>query len=478
MGYFIKRKLLGGSLLVLVVSALVIINPIYAELSNENYLETRIDDYISTSIKNLNIPAATVAISKGDSIIYHSSFGEDIKDNSRFFIGSISKTFTGLAIAQLVEDDLIDLDKPVSYYIEEFSVSDEIKVKHLLHHVSGMVETEYNSFGALDPNATFLDLIHDMSGMSLSYPPGETFAYFNPNYSLLGLVIERVTGLSYEEYMQNHIFDQLGLNNSSLEDDIEIEGHLSFFGFPVRRAETFNRYDLPGGFISASSYDLLLFLDAIRKRDPSTGLSEQGFDRFLSVYPEEGFYSMGLMHYPLGNTTAIHHGGSLPGFLANAIILPEEDISIAILLNKNHLLFATLFQPSFSEGIINILTNSPPPTLFKFYWLYRALFILMIIVIILNLKNFLQMICSDRFISKNQRFKSIVVNLFIILVIITLVPLIGSNVFPQRGFDLNLVFLLMPDFTVFLFVGLLSHVIKVLTHVYFIASNRIKKINY
>lgn len=464
------------SIIFLFVLTLLVPNSAHAVSIVEHPKTQVLDEYIDRTLRSLNIPAASIMISQGRNLIYHRSFGENITMNARFYIGSVTKTFTGLAIAQLVDAGRIDLNHSVSTYIPEFELSEHIKVKHLLHHMSGMSESEYNSFGALDPSATFLDMVHDMNGMRLSYTPGTTFAYFNAGYSLLGLIIENVTGYSYVEYMQQHVLNPLGLNNISLTGDVEVNGHLSFFGFSVQRPERFVNYDLPGGFMSSSAKNLIAFFDAIRLRDPRLGLNEQGFETFLQVNAVNEFYSMGLMHYPLGGRPAIHHGGSLPGFVTNAIILPEEDMSIVILLNKNHLLLATTFQPDLSEGIIRILSNQEPPTRFELFWLFRALLLVVVLVIGLNVRKFIQMLKYPQQLSINQRVRSIIVNGVIVFGLALSMPWIGSVLFPQRGFDLRLAFLLMPDLISFLFIGLSMHIIEIVVHSWILSTQH--RINY
>ncbi len=84
--------------------------------------------------------------------------------------------------------------------------------------------------------------------MPLRCQPGERFAYFNPNYGLLGFIIEIVSGQDYTSYMENNIIKPLGLANTSIRGEVDTPGHASFFGFSIRRTESFPKYDLPGGF--------------------------------------------------------------------------------------------------------------------------------------------------------------------------------------------------------------------------------------
>jgi CubicO group peptidase (beta-lactamase class C family) len=370
-----------------------------------------------------------------------------------------------------VEQGKIDLDKSVSTYIKAFTVSDNITVRHLLHHVSGMTEGAYNSWEALPPDAEFSDLVRDMNNMSLTNTPGEQFAYFNPNYSLLGYIIEIVSGQSYVEYMEENIVKPLGLKNTSLTGEVDTLGHLSFFGFSTKHNEKYVKYDLPGGFMTSTAEDLILFLDAIRMKDPIIGLSPEGFQKLILTYPSDNFYSMGWMNYRLADRPAIHHGGSLPGFSANAIMLPEDEYSIAILLNKNHLTNAYMFYPDLTNGIIGILNGQEPPTRFNYFWIYRLLIILFTLTIIANIRKFIKLIMKPDEKTIKWRIRSVIINLAIPLGLLLLLPLGGRFMFAQRGMKLSLVYLLMPDFITWLFVGISVHLIVAGIHLSFIIKN-------
>jgi len=470
-------KYSGNNLFIRTISLLLVFTTLFSLVVYANpstvvlSVQEELDEYIQSTLSRLDIPGASVAISHKGDLIYSQTFGKSIEEHTRFYIGSITKSFTALAIAQLVEQGKIDLAKSVSTYIKEFTVSDDITVRHLVHHVSGMTEDGYNSWGALPPNAEFLDLVRDMNKMSLTYTPGEQFAYFNPNYSLLGYIIEIVSGQSYVEYMEENIVKPLGLKNTSFTGEVDTSGHVSFFGFSMKRNEQYIKYDLPGGFMTSTAEDLILFLDAIRMNDPIVGLSPESFEKLVLSYPSDNFYSMGWMNYNLADREAIHHGGSLPGFSANAIMLPEDDYSIAILLNKNHLLNAYMYYPDLANGIIHILMGQDAPTRFRFFWIYRLLIVLFAFTIIANVKKFIKMIMKSDDKTKRRRLKSVIINLAIALGLFLLLPLGGRLMFAQRGVKWDLVFLLMPDLVTWLLVGISVHLIEAGIHLVFIKKD-------
>lgn len=446
---------------ILLLSSVVFASPVPMETTEE-----KLDRYFQSTIAGFSIPGASVAIAHKGERIYSRAFGESIEKDTRFFIGSVSKPFTALAVAQLADQGKVDLDESVSTYVREFAVSDHITVRHLLHHVSGMTEEGYRSWGALPVDASFSDLVEDMNTMPLTTNPGTQFSYFNPNYSLLGRIIEVVSGKSYVEYMEEHVVKPLGLTHTSLTGEVDTPGHLSFFGFSMKREEAYVTYDLPAGYITSTAEDLLGFLEAIRRHDPAAGLSLDAFEQLVRPYPRDNFYSMGWMNYELAERPAIHHGGSLPGFYTNAVMLPEDEISIAILANKNHLLHASWFYRDWTDGIIRILTEQEPPSRLWLQWMYRGLGILFVLTLLANGRKLVGMLRRPQGETRKSRIGAVILNLAIALGLFLTVPMGGRLVFAQGGMQWSMVYLLLPDMITWLTVGIAVHVMTAGIHLF------------
>lgn len=186
----------------------------------------------------------------------------------------------------------------------------------------------------------------------------------------------------------------MGIKNGSLTGEVDTPGHLSFFGFSKERQEQYIKYNLPAGFMTSTAEDLILFLDAISGKDPVMGLSPEGFAKVVSPYPADNFYSMGWMNYPSNDRPAVHHGGSLPGFSSNAVMLPEDEYNIAILINKNHLLNAYIYYPELTDGIINILTDQEISSKVQFFLVYRLLLVLFVITILVKTRKFVRLMTN------------------------------------------------------------------------------------
>ena len=167
---------------------------------------------------------AVIVVDK-ENVLFSGTYGNCHSIDTPFIIGSMSKSFTALSIMQLVEEGLIDLDTPISEYMDasEWFIDekdcDRIMIRNLLNQTSGI--TTYQTFGNLSSTSSY-----------------GSHVYANANYGLLGLIIEEVSGLSYEEYVTQNIFEPLGMEHSaaSLEKSKEnglIDGYRNYFGVPV-----------------------------------------------------------------------------------------------------------------------------------------------------------------------------------------------------------------------------------------------------
>ena len=458
-----KKTLFSIATSALIIFSFLLSYSFASEASSINLsTEEKLEQYIENTANKLAIPGMTVAISHNGELIYSEAFGKDAHQDTRFYIGSTSKTFTALAVMQLVEQGKIDLDQSVSTYLHDFNVSDQITVRHLLQHTSGMTEFEYIS--SLPDDAQLSHLIEDMNQMSLTYEPGEQFSYFNPNYSLLGAIIESVSGQSYVEYIEDHIIQPLGLQNTSLIGEVDINGHLSFFGFSIKRTEPHIQYDLPAGFITSTAEDVVRFLEAIQIKDPVVGVSPEGIKEMKS---SDFFYGMGLMISEIAGRPAVFHGGALPGYTSDAVILTEDGYSIAYLINKNHLLNGFIFNPAITKGIVSILTEQEPPSSVNYFWIYRLLIVLFAATIVYNTIKIVKMISRPEEKSAKQRLTAAIVNLVIPIATIIAIPIITGMIM-QRGMTWELAFLLMPDMIAWLFIALAIHIIQSVIHFVFI----------
>ncbi|MDG5789799.1 serine hydrolase [Evansella sp. AB-P1] len=460
----LRKLLFSRVFFILLLISITLTTPFKANESPiSNNKNEKLDSYIQKTVNKLVIPGLSIAISYEGELVYSQVFGEDINKQTQFYIGSTTKPFTSLAIMQLMERGQIKLDEKVSTYLPAFTVSEKITVRHLLQHTSGMSESEYIS--KLPPYAHFSDLIEDMNQLELSNEPGDAFFYFNPNYSLLGAIIESVSGYTYPDYIKEHIIDTLQLNHTSLSGEVDTPGHVSFFGIPIKRTEPFKNYDLPAGYITSTAEDIVTFLDAFAYGKTELGISQESVSQMMTG--NSANYGMGWIVSNVGGTQAVHHGGSLPGYSSEAIILNEEGYNISYLINKNHLINGMVFYPDLTDGIISILMDRDPVSKANYYWIVRVLLVLFVATLLYNVYNAAKMIKQRNDITMKQRIKGSILNTTIPLTVILLIPILSPYIL-GRGMTWELAFLVSPDLIAWLFLGVGVHLVEAAIHIGFI----------
>lgn len=233
----------------------------------------KLDNFLKKTVESYNIPGLAVAVVDDKGVIFMSGYGESslgvsITPNTPFLLGSTTKMFTALAIMQLVEMGKVELDSALKKYLPEFRLAspdyeNAITIRHLLNQTSGMSDAgmPYVSLGenSLDDELILLRKCKPVSA------PGTEYSYFNANYRLLGLVIEKVSGMKYREFIYSEIFKPLAMT-SSFAGPVGVKdlatGHGEIFGFPFRREQKYRAGALPSGFVVSSVSDIASLLIA------------------------------------------------------------------------------------------------------------------------------------------------------------------------------------------------------------------------
>ncbi len=336
------------------------------------------DTFIENQMQRHNLPGAAVAVTQGDAIVYMKGFGQAAKGQAMtadtpMYIGSLSKSFTALAIMQLHEQGKLDIDMPVRTYLPEFEIADgeameTITIRNLLNHASGLSDFSYIPQHGHD--VSIMDGIGEMGAAELSAPIGTTFQYFNTNYAILGAVIEKVSGMPYGEYIEKNIYAPLGMDNSYTNPEEAKaaglpSGYTSVFGFSWEREQPFRQYDLPGGYLMMSVRDLSKYLRMQLNEGSFNGEELLGSEYVEEMHtPQAGLdvpYGMGWFIYDDFGTTLIEHGGTNENFHTSGMIFPEKEITIAILVNKNSILHALFSHPNLNYGVKGIAAGLPMP---------------------------------------------------------------------------------------------------------------------
>jgi CubicO group peptidase (beta-lactamase class C family) len=337
-----------------------------------------LDAFIEAQMRRHNLPGVAVAVTQGEELVDMKGFGQAAKGQAMtvdtpLYIGSLSKSFTALAVMQLHEQGKLDIDMPVKTYLPEFEIADTeamktITIRNLLNHVSGLSDFSYIPQHGND--ISIMDGIKEMGEAELSAPIGSTFQYFNSNYAILGAVIEKVSGMWYGDYIQENIYTPLGMDNS-YTDQSEAEraglpsGYTSVFGFSLARKQPFRQYDLPGGYLMMSVRDLSKYLRMQVNNGTFNGVTVLAPEWVEEMHtPQAGLdvpYGMGWFSYDDFGTPLIEHGGTNENFHTSGMIFPEKEMTIAILVNKNSIFHALFSHPNLNYGVKGIAIGLPMP---------------------------------------------------------------------------------------------------------------------
>jgi CubicO group peptidase (beta-lactamase class C family) len=346
-----------------------------------------IDAYVESEMQATHLPGVALAIVHGDQIVHLRGFGvadesgRPITPQTPFTIGSTTKSFTALAIMQLVEAGALELDAPVQRYLPWFTVADagaaaQITLRHLLNQTSGFPTLEApGELRRSDAGSSALErYVRALSIVQLTASPGMAFHYSNTNFDILGLIVQTVSGQAYEQYLAQHIFAPLAMKHAftapvEARADGRAMGHRYWFGWPIAYEMPYNRAELPAGFINASADDLAHYLIAQLnggRYGERSVLSASGIRLLHQPAIAIGYggasYAMGWFVGEVQGVPTVSHGGSTANFHANLVLLPRERWGIVLLMNGENGLDGARIA-GIGDGITSLLADKPPVAL-------------------------------------------------------------------------------------------------------------------
>jgi CubicO group peptidase (beta-lactamase class C family) len=335
---------------------------------------SKIDSLMTAYFRN-GVFSGTVLVTRNNEVIYKKAFGIADRDwnipnavDTKFKIASISKPFTALLIVRLAEEGKLDLNGTITDYIPDYKgkSGDSITIHQLLTHTSGIL-TSLNPKEEEVQERLFHDL-RDMVGFAenagLYFKPGTGFRYSNLAYSILALIIEKVTGNSYELALKEKILDQAGLKDTRQFQNAAIEASLAK-GYEYKLLyglENASDYDAsytvgPGGLISTAE-DLYLFDQALY----SGKLISEEYKRKIFAPASTGNYGYGWfitnkkINSGRDSILVADHSGSINGFGSYMARIISDSCLVIVLKNqRSDTYIDPAFAPEIGNQIISIL---------------------------------------------------------------------------------------------------------------------------
>ena len=320
----------------------------------EEEQEDAIQSFVDEARRISRAPGISVAVVvEGETHFFSSGVvayrGEVLAtEDTLWDIGSSTKAFTSLAILYLEEQGLLSLEDSIAdhlpwltfYYQGESVDMQEVRLYHFMHHTSGLPMIPGSSTGSLEGG------VRSVVDIELAFSPGEGFSYANQNTTILGLVIERVSGQSYEDFMVEHILHPLGMTDTFANRERAIatgrraEGHVTQFIFLTMESDVSDTEAIdmmPGGYIVSSTRDMARWMEV------QLGLVTDIPEIFHTIIPRSheagrsiaepdgSYYAAGWI--VSADQSFVEHGGTTLGFGSNVFLFPEEQIGIVVLSN-------------------------------------------------------------------------------------------------------------------------------------------------
>lgn len=309
----------------------------------------RIDAWAREAVESGQVAGLSVAVRRDPEIVLARGYGHADLENevpasehTVYRIGSVTKQFTAAVVMQLVAEGRVDLDADIRDYVDFPTQGQTVTVRQLLDHTSGI--PSYTGLGEPFWSRSRLDLSHDqLLGMVRDLPfdfaPGTQWRYNNSGYYLLGVLVENVTGASYEEALQSRLLGPLGLESTTYCDERKLianraEGYELADGELVNDTPLSMRVPFAAGALCSTVLDLLAWQRAL---DSGQVVTPEAYERMVTPGTlADGAplsYGFGLGVDELEGHRRIQHGGGINGFASMLALYPDDGLRIVVLVN-------------------------------------------------------------------------------------------------------------------------------------------------
>ena len=354
-------------------------------------MEAFLDDLFAQDMAENHVAGAAVAVVKDGKLFFAKGYGfADVDkkipvdpEQTLFRVGSVGKTFTWTAVMQLVEQGKLDLDADVNTYLD-FRIPDTypepIRLRHLLTHTSGFEQRLLGS-AVSDPNDVVPGREFLISFMPARVrPPGEYVSYSNFNAVLAGYIVARVSGEPYEQYVQEHIFEPLGMAHSTalLEISPDLPGHISEgYTYAGGSFKTFPAYTgslagLPSGTHASTVTDMARFMIAHLQggryddaaipeaRILKESTMQQMHSTLFTPDPRLWGVAHGFFDWSDNGQHTLGHRGLLPPMHSQMLLLPDQNLGVYVVYNSDGARPLTNPHSGFQKAFFDHYYPAPP----------------------------------------------------------------------------------------------------------------------
>ena len=307
----------------------------------------RIRDFVNGYLEKNKIPGCAVMVRHNGKVVLCQGYGvANVEHSVRvapqtvFQSGSMGKQFTAMAIMMLVEDKKLALEDPISKYLDVPENWSAIRVRHLLTHTSGL--GDYPESFSLQRDYTEDELVKMITAQPLAFAPGEKWSYSNLGYVTLGILIHKVSGKSWGDFLQQRIFAPLDMNRTRAISEADIIPNRAA-GYVLKNGELKNQQWVSPSVNNTADGSLYFTAEDLAKWDEGLEtrklISRSGYEQMWSPVKlnNEATAPYGF-GWRVAKTdsghTVLEHGGAWQGFATYIVRYPEYTLSVAVLCNR------------------------------------------------------------------------------------------------------------------------------------------------
>ena len=333
------------------------VTPVFA-VTNQTTISNEAKEHILNELSRANIPNAAIAVIQNGET---SHILKNSEHDTIFQIGSVAKSFTGFGVLLLEDMGLLSVSDPINQHLPWFEVRyngelvphEDITIYTLLQHSSGFT-SDQRRFPSLVSELSQDELIRQLTGIELAFYPSEGHVYGNVNYVILGMIIEAVSGQSFDYFMTQNVLHPLGLYNTytnvghAYDTGRVIGGHRLGFLSPRPTDSQWSSHTMPSGGIYSSVSDIArwagIHLGTIEVSEQFARIVQRSHENnhtSPNPFAETDFYAAAgwnvLLRDDIFENGKILHAGSSFGYIAYVGLIPERDMAVVFLSNVRHM---------------------------------------------------------------------------------------------------------------------------------------------
>ncbi|MCE7995138.1 MAG: serine hydrolase [Roseivirga sp.] len=319
---------------------------------SESILKAKIDSIATAKIQEYQLVGLSVGVVKDNEVFFTKGYGtrqlgtdKPVTESSIFHAASVSKLFTALAVMELMDEKGFSLDTPVTDIVPNLNFSDnkvaQISVEQILNHTSGLPDVYNYDWKSNHQEENSLRNYFNEKKLKTRNAPGTNYAYSNLAYDLLGLVVEELSGQSFEDYVKQNLLTPAGMKHSDFRHFLIPEGlrtrphTMSRVSGKIseRTIYPYNREHAPSSTLNASAQELSLWMSHFLRQLDGNSLHQQMLENSTEA---SEYIGLGFHLNSIHGFKAVGHFGGDQGFRSALFMIPEKQTGIVVLGNVDY----------------------------------------------------------------------------------------------------------------------------------------------